>query len=75
MIFFNQTKHNHMKLTIHIIFIYVLVALTLVAACNRSNYVNDKLDMRCPGPTSGESFVYNEIKTGSCGSSSSSSSG
>ena len=72
MIFFNQTKHNHMKLTIHIIFIYVLVALTLVAACNR---VNDKLDMRCPGPTSGESFVYNEIKTGSCGSSSSSSSG
>ena len=72
MIFFNQTKHNHMKLTIHIIFIYVLVALTLVAACNP---VTDSLDMSCPGPTSGESFVYNEIKTGSCGSSSSSSSG
>ena len=61
-----------MKQTIHIIFIFVLIALTLVAACNP---VTDNLDMRCPGPTSGESFVYNEIKTGSCGSSSSSSSG
>ena len=72
MIFFNQTKHNHMKQTIHIFFIFVLVALTLVAACNS---VNETADFRCPGPTSGESFVYNEIKTGSCGSSSSSSSG
>ena len=72
MIFFNQTKHNHMKQTIHIYFIFFLIALTLVAACNRRN---DQLDMRCPGPTTGESFVYNEVKTGSCGSSSSSSSG
>ena len=72
MIFFNQTKHNHMKQTIHIIFIFVLIALTLVAACNS---VNETVDLRCPGPTSGESFVYNEIKTGSCGSSYSSSSG
>ena len=61
-----------MKQTIHIIFIFVLVALTLVAACNP---VTDNLDMSCPGPTTGESFVNSEIKTGSCGSSSSSSSG
>ena len=72
MIFFNQTEQNHMKLTIHFVFIFVLVALALVAACNP---VTDSLDMSCPGPTSGESFVYKEIKTGSCGSSSSSSSG
>ena len=53
-----------MKQSIFRNYVFFSIAFVFIASCKKEN-----TDLRCPGPASGESVVYKEVKTGSCGSS------